>query len=80
LKAFKEALYFLTLLYFCLTSIILFDFFIRADDENWLLPFNLFFFITFDGWLYLLSITFIVYFIRDKTSQAGRISFIPFKD
>lgn len=76
----KEALYFLTLLYFCITSIMLLDFFIRADDENWLLPFNLFFFLTFNGWLYFLSIVFIAYFIRGKTSQAGKISFIPFKN
>ena len=77
---FKEVLYFITLLYFFLTSIMLLDFFIRADDENWLLPFNLFFFITINGWLYLLSIIFIAYFVRGKTSQAGKVSFVPFKN
>jgi len=58
----------------------LISFFIRADNENWLLPFNLFFFLTLNGWLYLISIVLMAYFIEGKTSQAGKISFIPFKN
>ena len=76
----KETIYFLTIIYFCLTSTLFIDFFVSSGNENWLLPFNLFNYFTFNGWLYLLSIVLIVYFVRDKTGQSGRISFIPYKN
>ena len=76
----KETIYFLTLIYFCLTSILFIDFFVSSDNENWLLAFNLFNYFTFNGWLYLLSIVLIIYFVKNKTNQSGRINFVPFKN
>ena len=56
------------------------DFFVSSDNENWLLAFNLFNYFTFNGWLYLLSIVLIIYFVKNKTNQSGRINFVPFKN
>ena len=74
-----ELLYFLSCLYLLATSIVLYEFMVRPDEENWLLPMQLFFKITLEGWLYFASIVFIGYRVYRKSSAKGRLSFIPFR-
>ena len=74
-----ELIYLITWIYFVATSIVLYEFMVRPDEENWLLPMQLFFKITLEGWLYFASILFIGYRVYRKSSAKGRLSFIPFR-
>jgi hypothetical protein len=62
----RKGLFFLTLMYLCLSTILLLNFLIRPDHENWLQPFILFNLLTFNGWLYLLSIILLIYLMIRK--------------
>ena len=74
-----ELIYLITWIYFIATSIVLYEFMVRPDEENWLLPMQLFLKITFEGLLYMAAIIFIGYRIYKKTRAKGILSFIPFR-
>jgi len=79
MRYFFETLYLVAWLYLLASSLVLYEFMARPDEENWLLPMQLFFKITLEGWLYFASIVFISYRVYKKSSAKGRLSFIPFR-
>ncbi len=59
-------------------SLILYEFLMLPDEENWLLPMQVFFKLSLEGWLYILVLILVSYIAVKKIRANHVFSFIPF--